>query len=131
IGSALGAALRPRRGDDLVDRRWIRARALDRSAGGGEGLAEIQRRFRLIDLVAAKGEQIADHDPGDQAGQRQPPAGDEGVPIATELELVLGVKLWQGPLARATQFRVGTHSPGDFSYFPSRACAPTASTDAA
>ena len=69
--------------NDLLHGRRVVAQTLNLAGAlRRERLSEIDRRFRLVDLMPAEREQIADRDPGDEAEERQPPTRDEGVPVA-------------------------------------------------
>src|SRR5262249_11503680 len=71
-----------------------------------ERRAEEDLRRRLVGRAARERDDEADDGTHDQADCRQPPAGDDGVPVAPEVDLLLDVEFGRGA-ARAV--RVGAH----------------------
>src|SRR5919201_1300817 len=95
-GLLLGDVLPVRRQHDLLHRRGVRGEALDLPrAGWVQRLAEADRGLRLVDLTAAEREEIAEDDPNDEDGDGEPPTHEQRVPVAPELELLLGVDVRQ------------------------------------
>ena len=73
-------------------------RGADRGrAAGRERLPEVDLGGRLVRRrMGAERDQVADHEPGDEAADRQPPARRDRAPVAAEIDLLLGVDVGRG-----------------------------------
>src|SRR4029453_7722108 len=71
---------------DSGDGVWIRRDALERRAGirAVRG-ADVDRGLRLVHLLAADGEEVAEDDADEEPEERQPPASDERIEVAAEV----------------------------------------------
>ena len=100
---------RPLSASDLADRVRVRRRGLNQLPAGAVRRADVHRGLRAVHVLAAEGDEIADRDADDEAGDGQPPAGDERVEVAAEVDLALGL----GVRLRARAFAGRGHaSPG-------------------
>ena len=91
-----------------VDRVRVRREALERVRPvRAERRAHVDGRLGPIDVLAAEREQVADDDADDEPEHGQPPARDERVEVAAEVDLPLGVEIRLGRRSRG-----GHASPG-------------------
>src|SRR5262249_58602435 len=90
-----------------------------------ERLTEVDAGFRLVALVPAEREQVADGDSGDQPGKGQPPTGDQRVPVPPDVELILSVDVRHRPLALLARWSLQRHASGDSSQSDGRAAGST------
>jgi hypothetical protein len=77
---------------DFVDGARVRGQPRHRRAAiRRERLAEVERRLGPVDVAAAERERVAADDAGEESEDGEPPARGDGVPVAAELDFLLGV----------------------------------------